>query len=285
MSDQRVGVIGCGTIGTGMVEICARAGLDVVVVGRSQDSLDAGRHRLLSSVDLAAARGRVSEKDRDALLARVAFTTDLTQLYDRNLLFEAVAEQEEDKTKLFAALDKIVVDEKAILASGTSSIPILQLALATHQPGRVVGLHFFNPVQTMKLVEVIGSPLSADSTVTRAELFVTKTLGKRAIRSPDRVGFVVNTLIIPFMLSAIRMVESGVASAEAIDRGMILGCAHPVGPLKLADIVGLDVLEQTANALYQEYREPQFQPPSLLSRMVVSGLLGKKTGRGFYSHR
>ncbi|WP_377268717.1 3-hydroxybutyryl-CoA dehydrogenase [Peterkaempfera sp. SMS 1(5)a] len=282
---QRVGVIGCGAMGSGIAEVSARAGLDVTVAVRTHDSREAGRQRLRRSVDGAVAKGRLTAEDRDALLRRVEFTLDLADVAECQLVVEAIREQEEDKTELFAALDKLVMDEQAVLASTTSSVPILRLGLATSRPERVIGLHFFSPVPAMQLVEVIDSVFTADAIHERAMSFITRTLGKQPITCPDQTGFVVNALLIPYLLAAIRMVESGRVDAATIDQGMVLGCSHPVGPLKLADLIGLDVVAQVADALSEEFGEPQYAPPALLSRMVAGGLLGRKTGRGFYDHR
>ncbi|MDH6135473.1 3-hydroxybutyryl-CoA dehydrogenase [Kitasatospora sp. MAA4] len=281
---HRVGVVGCGAMGSGIAEVCAGAGLDVRVAVRTPDALEAGRGRLLRSLDRSVRKGRLSEQQRGALLARVEFSTDLADLADRQLVVEAIREQEEDKVQLFAQLDKLVTADDAILASNTSSVPIVRLALATGRPGQVLGLHFFSPVPAMPLVELIGSPFTGAEAHERARLFVGEVLGKTAILSPDRTGFVVNALLIPYLLNAIRMVQSGLVSAETVDQGMVLGCSHPVGPLKLADLIGLDVVAQIAAALHDEFGEPQYAAPDLLSRMVAGGLLGRKSGRGFYAH-
>lgn len=281
----RVGVVGCGAMGSGIAEVSGRAGLDVRVAVRTQDSAQAGRRRLLRSLDHGVGKGRITEEERDRVLARVEFTTGLEDLSDRQLVVEAVREQEADKREVFAALDKIVADEQAILASNTSSIPIVRLGLATGRPGQVVGLHFFGPVPVMPLVELVGSPFTAPEVLRQAGEFVAGPLGKQAIRAPDRTGFVVNALLIPYLLAAVRMVEGGLADAETIDQGMVLGCSHPMGPLRLADLIGLDVVAQIAAALHEEFGEPQYEPPALLSRMVAAGLLGRKSGRGFHAHR
>jgi 3-hydroxybutyryl-CoA dehydrogenase len=281
---DRVGIVGCGTMGTGLAEICGRAGLDVMVVVSGRDALPTGRERLVSSLDRATARGYVSEAERCTALTHVTFTADLDDLSDRDLVVEAIRENEADKIEMFAALDKIVESEQAILASNTSSIPITRLARAVDRPERVVGAHFFNPVPAQSLVELIGSLLTADNTLLRMTEFVENTLGKKSIRSPDRSGFVVNALLIPYLLNAVRMVESGVAAAEVIDQGMTLGCSHPMGPLRLCDMIGLDVVAAIADSLYQEFREAQYVPPALLLRMVDAGLLGKKCDRGFYTY-
>ncbi|MFD7655521.1 3-hydroxybutyryl-CoA dehydrogenase [Actinosynnema sp. NPDC059797] len=285
MSDiQRVGVVGSGLMGSGIAEVCARAGLDVLVAEVSPDAAEAGRGRIASSLDRGVRSGKLSAEDRDAALERLRFTTDLGDLADRNLVVEAVAEIEQVKTEVFTALDKVVEDPRAIFASNTSSIPIMKLGMATGRPEQVIGVHFFNPVPVLKLVELVPSLLTGEQTRSRAEVFVTGALGKEVIRSQDRAGFVVNALLIPYLLSAIRMMESGFASAEDIDNGMVLGCAHPMGPLRLADLIGLDTTKAIAESMYEEFKEPLYSPPPLLLRMVDAGLFGKKSGRGFYDY-
>ncbi|WP_273699981.1 3-hydroxybutyryl-CoA dehydrogenase [Actinomadura graeca] len=281
---ERVGVVGCGVMGSGIAEVCARAGLDTVVVASGPGSVEPGRRRLLTSLDRGVRKGRLTEDERDAAAGRVTVTADLDELAGRQLVFEAVPEHEPTKADLFGLLDKIVIDPEAVFASNTSSIPIIRLARATTRPGQVVGVHFFSPVPVLPLAELIASLLTAERTRARTEEFVTGTLGKQVISSPDRAGFVVNALLIPYLLSAIRMVESGFASAEVVDAGMVLGCSHPLGPLKLADLIGLDTIAAVARALYEEFKEPQYTPPPLLLRMVDGGLLGKKTGRGFHAY-
>ena len=282
---ERVGVVGCGLMGSGIAEVSARAGLDVVVVERDDAALDAGRRRVEGSLARAVASGKLSEADRDAALGSVTFTTDADGLADRQLVVEAVVESEPEKLAVFALLDRVVTDPDAVLASNTSSIPIMKLAMATSRPARVVGIHFFNPVPVLPLVELVSSLTTDDDTVAAAEHFAAGTLGKTVIRSQDRAGFIVNALLIPYLLSAVRMLESGFATAEDIDMGMVKGCAHPMGPLALADLIGLDTTMAVANSLYEEFKEPLFAPPPLLARMVEAGLLGRKTGRGFYDHR
>lgn len=281
---HRVGVVGCGTMGSGLAEICGRAGLDVLVVASRPASVPTGRGRLLASLDRAVSRGKMSEADRDAALARITFTADLNELADRDLVVESIREDEDEKSELFVALDKIVESPLAIFASNTSSIPIMRLARVTSRPEQVVGTHFFSPVPAQPLVELIGSLLTGEHTLQRVTEFVEVTLGKTPIRSPDRSGFVVNALLVPYLLSAIRMVESGFATAEAVDQGMTLGCSHPVGPLRLTDLIGLDIVAAVAESLHREFHEPQYIPPALLLRMVEAGLLGKKSGRGFYAY-
>jgi 3-hydroxybutyryl-CoA dehydrogenase len=243
-----------------------------------------GRNRLLSSFDKAVSRGKMTEEDRDATISRLSFTTDLAEMADRQLVIEAVIEDEPLKTEVFRALDSVVADDRAVLASNTSSIPIMKLGMATKRPEQVVGIHFFNPVPVLNLVELVTSLMTSDETTEVANSFATDELGKLVIRSQDRAGFVVNALLIPYLLSAIRMMESGFATAADIDNGMIEGCNHPMGPLALTDLIGLDTTQAVAESLYEEFKEPLYAPPPMLSRMVEAGLLGRKTGRGFYDY-
>ncbi|WP_019808066.1 3-hydroxybutyryl-CoA dehydrogenase [Saccharomonospora halophila] len=285
MSDiTRVGVIGAGLMGSGIAEVSANAGLDVVVVEADSAALDAGRARIEKSMQRAVDKSKRSAEDRDAALARTAFSVDIGDCADRDVVIEAVAENESVKLDIFGKLDTIVRRRDAVLASNTSSIPIMRLAMATSRPENVVGLHFFNPVPVLKLVEIIPSLLTDSGTTERAEALAA-TLGKTVVRAPDRAGFVVNALLVPYLLSAIRMVEAGHSTPEDIDNGMVLGASHPMGPLRLADMIGLDTTKAVADSLYAEYREPQYAPPPLLLRMVDAGLYGKKSGRGFYDYR
>ncbi len=281
---ERVGVVGAGLMGSGIAEVCARAGLDVVVREVSADAAEAGQQRVTASLDRGVGSGKLTEDDRDAALSRLSFTTDLGDLADRQLVVEAVIEDEQTKVDVFRALDKVVESNDAILASNTSSIPIMKLGIATSRPDKVVGIHFFNPVPVLRLVELVTSLMTSPETVDRANAFATDVLHKKVIRSQDRAGFVVNALLIPYILSAIRMMESGFATAEDIDTGMVEGCNHPMGPLRLADLIGLDTTQAVAESLYEEFKEPLYAPPPMLSRMVEAGLLGRKTGRGFYDY-
>lgn len=281
----RVGVAGCGLMGSGIAEVCARAGLDVVVREIDDAAVAAGRARVEGSLARAVRAGKLDAQDRDAALARIRVTTALDDLADRELVIEAATENPAVKAALFAELDRVVESADAILGSNTSSIPIVQVARATTRPERVVGLHFFNPVPVQRLVEVIPSVLTAPSAVQRVTDLVTKTLGKTVIKAPDRSGFVVNALLVPYLLSAIRMLEAGYATAEDIDLGMTLGCAHPMGPLRLSDLIGLDTLKAVADSMYEEYKEALYAAPPLLRRMTDAGLLGRKSGRGFYDYQ
>ncbi|MCD4534111.1 3-hydroxybutyryl-CoA dehydrogenase [Nocardioides sp. cx-169] len=282
MSVSRVGVVGFGLMGSGIVEVSARAGLDVVVAEANQDAAEAGRARLEKSLQRAEERGKIDSAQD--VLARVRVATSLEELADRDLVVEAIVEDETAKVALFRELDRIVASPDAILASNTSSIPIMKLGVVTSRPQQVMGIHFFNPVPVLALVELVPSLLTSPETTERARAFVEGSLGKQAIDCQDRAGFVVNSLLVPFILSAIRMLESGFATAEDIDRGLVLGAAHPQGPLALADLIGLDTTKAVAESLYEEFKEPLYAPPPLLARMVDAGLLGRKSGRGFYDY-
>jgi len=279
---NKVGVIGCGLMGAGITEVCARAGLDVIVVESSEDAAKAGAARLEASLHRAVERGKL--ENAQEVLDRIRVVTDMEELADRELVVEAIVEDEEAKTAVFRELDRIVTSPDAILASNTSSIPIMKLAVATSRPAQVLGIHFFNPVPVLKLVELVPSLLTAEETTERGRSFVQDQLGKNAIDCQDRAGFVVNMLLVPFILSAIRMMESGFATPEDIDQGLVLGAAHPQGPLALADLIGLDTVKAIAESLYDEFKEPLYASPPLLERMVSARLLGRKTGRGFYTY-
>ena len=284
MGIEKVGVVGCGLMGAGIAEASARAGLDVRVVDLDQATLERGRERVTNSIARARQGGKLSEADAESALAHIEFSADIEALADRQLVVEAVVESESEKVAVFQSLDRIVEDPVAVLASNTSSIPIMKLAMATSRPSQVIGIHFFNPVPVLPLVELVTSLLTSDETATVAERFA-GDLGKQVIRSQDRAGFIVNALLIPYLLSAVRMLESGFATAEDIDLGMVKGCAHPMGPLHLADLIGLDTTMAVANSLYEEFKEPLYAPPPLLARMVEAGLLGRKSGRGFYNYK
>ncbi|WP_406207945.1 3-hydroxybutyryl-CoA dehydrogenase [Streptomyces sp. NBC_01017] len=281
---NRVGVVGCGLMGVGIAEVCARADVPVTVVERDAEAARAGRLRITRSLDRATAHGRLSDERREAAAALVTVVHDIEALHDHDLVIEAVAEDEALKIDVFTRLDSVITGDDTILATNTSSIPVIRLAAATTRPDRVVGVHFFNPVPVLRLVELVPSLLTSPTTAARAEEFVTGTLGKEVVRTRDKAGFVVNALLVPYLLAAVRMVESGSATVEDVDRGMVLGCAHPLGPLALTDLIGLDTTRAIAESLYAEFREPQYSPPPLLSRMVEAGLLGRKSGRGFHAY-
>jgi 3-hydroxybutyryl-CoA dehydrogenase len=284
MTIERVGVVGCGLMGSGIAEVCARAGLDVVVREVDAGAAELGLSRITTSLDRAVRSGKLDDDGRADALANLRITTDFADFADRQLVVEAVIEDEALKTDVFNMLDKVVEDQDAILASNTSSIPIMKLGMATGRPEHVMGIHFFNPVPVLRLVELVSSLLTSPDTTERAAEFATEVLGKKVIKSQDRAGFIVNALLVPYLLSAIRMLESGFAAADDIDNGMIEGCNHPMGPLRLADLIGLDTTMAVAESLYAEFKEPLYAAPPLLSRMVEAGLLGRKAGRGFYDY-
>jgi 3-hydroxybutyryl-CoA dehydrogenase len=281
---RRVGIVGAGLMGAGIAEVCARAGRDVSVYDIDASAVRAGRERIDRSLDRAVRSGKLSADERSAAGSRITVHSDLQQLANAHLVVEAVAEEESIKLDVFRRLDAIVTCGDSILASNTSSFPIMKIAMATSRPENIVGMHFFNPVPVLKLVEIVPSLLTSTETEDRTRRFATQALGKTTIRSQDRAGFVVNSLLIPYILAAIRMYDSGFASADDIDNGMVLGCAHPMGPLRLADLIGLDTVKAIAKAMYEEFKEPLYSPVPFLLRMVDAGLLGKKSGRGFHNY-
>ncbi|CAN5643539.1 3-hydroxybutyryl-CoA dehydrogenase [soil metagenome] len=284
MSIERVGVIGAGQMGGGIAEVSAKAGADVLVFDTTEQFTAAGRDRITMSLERATAKGKLSEADRDATLSRLRFTTSLADMADRQLVIEAIVEDENVKAKVFAELDAVITDPDAVLASNTSSIPIMKIAAATKNPARVLGLHFFNPVPVLPLVELISTLVTSEPAIARVEEFASVTLGKQVVRCSDRSGFVVNALLVPYLLSAIRMVEANFATVEDVDKAVVAGLSHPMGPLRLSDLVGLDTLKLIADKLYDEFKEPHYGPPPLLLRMVEAGMLGKKSGQGFYTY-
>jgi 3-hydroxybutyryl-CoA dehydrogenase len=247
-------------------------------------ALETGRGRIDASIARARRAGKMTDSEADLAVGLIEYSTDLDSLSDRQMIVEAVIEAEAEKVAVFEALDRVVEAPDAVLASNTSSIPIMKLAMATKRPAQVIGIHFFNPVPVLPLVELVTSLLTANETAEVSQHFAEDQLGKRVIRSQDRAGFIVNALLIPYILSAVRMLESGFATAEDIDIGMVKGCAHPMGPLALADLIGLDTTVAVAHSLYEEFKEPLFAPPPLIARMVDAGLLGRKSGQGFYSY-
>jgi 3-hydroxybutyryl-CoA dehydrogenase len=263
--------------------VCARSGVDVTVVEVDPDRCEKSRAAIEKSLDRGVRGGHVAADVRVAALERLAFTTALDDVEGADAAIEAIIEDEGMKREMFRRLDQLL-PEAQFLASNTSSVPIMKLGAETSHPHKVIGLHFFNPVPVLPLVEIVHSIMTADETAARAREFAEQTLGKECIDSQDRAGFVVNALLIPYLLSAIRMYESGFASREDIDRGMTLGCAHPMGPLRLSDLIGLDTLLAVSESLYEEFRDPASVAPALLNRMVEAGLMGRKSGRGFYEY-
>ena len=281
---ERVGVIGAGQMGAGIAEVSMRAGVDVVIFEPTEALVAAGRDRITKSLERGVSKGKLTEAERDEALARLNVTTTLSDLSDRQLVIEAIVEDESVKAKVFAELDQVITDPDAVLASNTSSIPIMKIAAATKNPQRVLGLHFFNPVPVLPLVELVSTLVTSDAAVARTEQFASAVLGKQVVRCSDRSGFVVNALLVPYLLSAVRMAEAGVATVEDIDTAVVAGLSHPMGPLRLSDLIGLDTLKLIADKMFEEFKEPLYGPPPLLQRMVEAGMLGKKSGQGFYTY-
>jgi 3-hydroxybutyryl-CoA dehydrogenase len=282
MKINKVGVLGAGLMGSGIAEVCAKAGYQTIVREVSDDLVKKGVGRVESSLAKAVERGKLAAADRDAARSRLAATTRVDELAGCDLVIEAVVENLEAKKELFAELDRVCGDS-AIFCSNTSSLTITELAATTHRPDRFAGLHFFNPVPVMKLVEVVRTIATSDETIETLLEFA-RSLGKEPVLARDNSGFIVNRLLVPYLLDAVRALEEGVGSREDIDRGMELGCGHPMGPLKLLDFVGLDTTYAIAEIMFAEYREKRFAPPPLLKRMVLAGRYGRKSGRGFYEY-
>ena len=279
---KTVGVVGCGLMGSGIAQVSAMAGLTTWVREVDQPTLDKGLGRIRKFLDDGVAKGKVTPESRDETLGRLKGTTELQDLATCDLVIEAVVESMDAKRQVFSTLDRIV-PASTVLASNTSSLSITEIASTASRPERVLGLHFFNPVPLMKLVEVIRALPTSDAAFDAARGFVER-LGKTAVVAKDTPGFVVNRLLVPYLLDAVRIYESGVASKEDIDNGMKLGCGYPMGPLTLLDFVGLDTTYSIANIMFEEFKLPQYAAPPLLKRMVLAGYLGRKSGRGFYDY-
>ena len=282
MSIERVGVVGCGLLGAGIAQVVAQAEGDVVVRELTEELLARGLGSIDRDLDRQVAKGSLAATERDRARARLHGTTKLEALADRDLVVEAIVEQPTAKRELFVALDGIC-SPRTILASNTSSLSITSLAAVTGRADRFIGLHFFNPVPAMKLVEIVRTAATAADVVAEAVAFVER-LGKTSVVTGDRSGFVVNRLLVPYLLDAIRSADEGLAGVADIDTAMRLGCGHPMGPLALSDLIGLDTLQAIAEAMFEEFREPRFAPPPLLKRLVAGGRLGRKSGRGFYDY-
>ena len=282
MEIRTVGVVGCGLMGSGIAEVCARSGYQTIVREVDDQALARGLERLDTSMATAVSRGRLTDADRDAAAGRLSGVTDVEALAGCDLVIEAVTENLQAKQEVFMVLDA-ACGPATILASNTSSIPIIDLASVTKRPDRVLGMHFMNPVPVMRLIEFVRAITTSDETLAEARAFG-ESLGKRVIVAKDRAGFIVNMLLVPYLLEAIRMYESGFAAREDIDLGMMLGTNYPMGPLALLDYVGLDTTYYIANILYEEHHEPKYAPPPLLKQMVTAGYLGRKSGRGFYDY-
>ncbi len=279
---RTVGVIGCGLMGSGIAEVVARAGQDAVVLETSDELVERGRQRIETSTLRAVERNRLEAQEREAVLGRISLTTDVQDLADVDLVIEAATEDHDTKVGMFRRLDEVTKPE-VILASNTSSIPIADLGAATSRPDKVLGMHFFNPVPVMGLIELVRAISTSDDTMAFGRAYGV-VLGKTTVESRDRAGFIVNALLIPYLNGAIRMLEDGFATREDIDTAVHLGLNHPMGPLRLIDLIGLDTHLFIANVLFEEFKEPTYAPPPLLRRMVTAGRLGRKVGRGFYDY-
>lgn len=282
MEIRKVGVVGCGLMGSGIAEVSAKSGFDVLVREVDEGAIEAGRKRITKSLDRAVEKGKATAEERDATLGRIRFTTEVEALADRDIVIEAIVEILEAKNDLFRTLDPLC-GEGTIFATNTSSLTVTDMAAAVNRPDRVVGLHFFNPVPVMKLVEVVRTIATSDEAFDRAFAFA-RALGKEPITAKDNSGFVVNLLLVPYMLDCIRQLERGVASIEDMDKGMVLGCGYPMGPFTLCDFVGNDTTLKIAEIMFDEYREERYAPPPLLKRLVAMGRYGRKSGKGFYDY-
>ncbi len=282
MKIKKIGVLGCGLMGSGIAEVAARAGYTTIVREVSEELLDKGRARIGKSLARAVKKGKLEERESEQILGRISGVVELDGMADCDLVIEAIVENVEAKRQTFAALDE-TVKKSALFASNTSSLTITQVAMSTSRPERFLGLHFFNPVPVMKLVEVVRTLMTSDESVDRAMAFV-RSLGKEPVACRDNSGFIVNRLLVPYMLDSVRAFEENVGSIEDIDKAMQLGCGYPMGPFTLLDFVGLDTTLYIANIMFEEYREKRFAPPPLLKQMVLAGRLGRKSGHGFYEY-
>ena len=284
MSIDRVGVVGGGQMGSGIAEVCVKAGVDTIIVEVDDDLVSRSRAGVEKSLSKAVDRGKLDPDDRDVALSLLTFSTDRASLADRDLVVEAVVEDEDLKHDIFSDLDRIVTSPDAILATNTSSIPVTRIAQATNRPESVVGMHFFNPATIMPLVEIVRTVVVSSDTVDRAASFASDRLGKTVVHAKDRAGFIVNKLLCPYIFESIRMLEEGFATREDIDAAMVNGAGYPMGPLTLSDLIGNDTMLAVAESLMAEYEDPRFAAPPLLKRMVEASLLGRKSGRGFYDY-
>jgi 3-hydroxybutyryl-CoA dehydrogenase len=281
---ERVGIVGGGQMGGGIAEVCAKAGVNTIVIEAGEDLVARSRAGIERSLAKAVDRGKLEPAARDAAISELTFSTDRGALADRDLVIEAVVESEELKLDIFSDLDRIVESADAVLATNTSSIPVTRIAQATLRPESVVGMHFFNPAPIMPLVEIVRTVISSDEAIDRAATFAADRLGKTVVHAKDRAGFIVNKLLCPYLFNAIRMLEEGFATREDIDAAMMGGAGYPMGPLTLSDLIGNDTLLAVADSFMAEYEDPKYAAPPLLKRMVEAGLLGRKVGRGFYDY-
>jgi len=282
MEIKKIGVVGCGLMGSGISQVCAQSGYQVVVSEINDELLNKGLASISSFLTRNVNKGRVSQEDKEATLARIKGTTNSEDFADCDLIIEASIENMDVKKKIFAELDKIC-SKDTILATNTSCLSIIDMAAVTDRPEKVLGIHFFNPVPLMKLLEIVKTIVTGDETIEVGKEFG-KSIGKTTIIAPDAPGFIVNRLLLPFMLGACRMLETGLATKEDIDAGVRLGLGHPMGPLALADLIGMDTVLYIANAIHEELKDPLYAPPIILKKMVAAGWLGRKTGKGFYEY-
>jgi 3-hydroxybutyryl-CoA dehydrogenase len=282
MAIKKVGILGCGLMGSGIAQVSAQAGYETVVREVSRELLDRGLDRIRNFLDKGIEKGKVTREQADQALGNITGTLEIKDLADCDIVIEAVTENLDLKIEMLRTLDGICPPE-TIFASNTSSLTVTSMAMATSRPDKVLGLHFFNPVPLMKLVEVVRTVVTDEKVLTAAFDFC-KTLGKVPVAAKDNSGFIVNLLLVPYLLDAIRALEKGVASIEDIDKGMMLGCGYPMGPFTLLDFVGLDTTVHIANIMFEEYRESRYAPPPLLKRMVLAGYYGRKSGKGFYDY-
>ena len=283
MTIRKVGVVGCGLMGGGVAQTCAQSGYETVVLEVNQQLLDKGIQRIHSAWDTLASKGKLSQGQVDEYRARLHGTLEMADFANCDLMIEAVLENMEEKLRLFPALDHIVKPE-ALLLTNTSSLNVTQMGAVTKRPDKVCGIHFFNPVPVMKLVEIVKTISTSEETIETVSQFAV-SLGKTPVLAKDTAGFIVNFLLIPYLLAAIRMLENGVATRDDIDTAMKLGCGYPMGPFTLLDYIGLDTTLWAAEAIFEEHKDPLYAPPPLLRRMVISGMYGKKSGKGFYDYQ
>ena len=283
MEIRKVGVVGCGLMGSGIAQVCAQSGYQVVVSEINDELLNKGLAFINAALTKSVDKGKLSQQDKDATLARIKGTTNTKDFADCDLVIEAAVENMDLKKKIFAELDKIC-PEHAILATNTSCLSIIDMAMATTRPEKVLGVHFFNPAPVMRLVEIVRTVATSDETFETGKNFG-ESLGKTVVAAQDAPGFIVNRLLTPFLLNAIRMLEAGVATREDIDTAVNLGLNHPMGPLALADLIGIDVVYFIANSIYEEFKDPQYAAPTLMKKMIAAGWLGRKTGKGFYEYK
>ena len=283
MEIRKVGVIGCGLMGTGIAQVCAQSGYQVIVSEINDELLNKGLASINAGLTKSVDKGKLSQQDKDATLGRLKGTTSAKDFADRDLMIEAVIENMDLKKKIFAELDKIC-PEQAILATNTSCLSIIDMAMVTTRPDKVLGLHFFNPAPVMRLMEIVRTVATSDETFGIGKDFG-ESLGKTIVAAQDAPGFIVNRLMTPFLLNAIRILETGIATREDIDTAVNLGLNHPMGPLALTDLIGLDTVYFIANSIYEESRDLQYAPPTLMKKMLAAGWLGRKTGKGFYEYK